>query len=312
MSRLQLPKPVLDEAAEREIWRLMGKGFEPNRWRPDFDEWTQKRLWAEKHQGRMLDTLERWTGPIRGKSVLDLGTGRGGLAVALTLAGATVTAVDLRQRNLKILRLRGARYSLAVHSARCMGETLPFRNGSFDLVICKDVTEHCRSPRDLLREIARVLAPGGKAYVTFINRFAWIDPHYRIAGINFLPRFVAEAIIRFRGRVKDNIRDLQRLSDMHYFTRAAARRLTHSCNLEYHDVTEDRLRLTTDVLVRQFRRASYPIISSGIGTLEAVLAMRDKAIQRDVHEAGRPTPEPVELFSPHTSFGGRHGRFLFT
>jgi SAM-dependent methyltransferase len=41
------------------------------------------------------------------------------------------------------------------------GERLPFADGSFDLVYCKQVLEHVRHPRPLLAEVARVLAPGG-------------------------------------------------------------------------------------------------------------------------------------------------------
>ncbi len=41
------------------------------------------------------------------------------------------------------------------------GETLPFEDGSFDLVYCKQVLEHVRRPEPLVAEAARVLAPGG-------------------------------------------------------------------------------------------------------------------------------------------------------
>lgn len=41
------------------------------------------------------------------------------------------------------------------------GESLPFEDGSFDLVWCKQVLEHVRRPIGLIDEAARVLAPGG-------------------------------------------------------------------------------------------------------------------------------------------------------
>jgi len=41
------------------------------------------------------------------------------------------------------------------------GEQLPFEDASFDLVYCKQVLEHVERPHELLREVARVLRPGG-------------------------------------------------------------------------------------------------------------------------------------------------------
>ena len=41
------------------------------------------------------------------------------------------------------------------------GERLPFGDGSFDLVYCKQVLEHVRPPDQLVAEVARVLRPGG-------------------------------------------------------------------------------------------------------------------------------------------------------
>jgi SAM-dependent methyltransferase len=41
------------------------------------------------------------------------------------------------------------------------GERIPFGDGAFDVVFCKQVLEHVRDPRQVLAEVARVLAPGG-------------------------------------------------------------------------------------------------------------------------------------------------------
>ena len=46
------------------------------------------------------------------------------------------------------------------------GERLPFEDGRFDLVLCDNVVDHAESPRRIVEEIARVLAPGGLLYFT--------------------------------------------------------------------------------------------------------------------------------------------------
>ena len=45
-------------------------------------------------------------------------------------------------------------------------EALPYPDGSFDVVLCTQVLEHVADPRRAVAEIARVLAPGGAAFVS--------------------------------------------------------------------------------------------------------------------------------------------------
>jgi ubiquinone/menaquinone biosynthesis C-methylase UbiE len=45
-------------------------------------------------------------------------------------------------------------------------DDLPFSDSTFDCVICTEVLEHCSNPRAVMREVARVLQPGGRAFVT--------------------------------------------------------------------------------------------------------------------------------------------------
>jgi SAM-dependent methyltransferase len=51
-----------------------------------------------------------------------------------------------------------------VRTIAAPGEELPFEKASFDVVLCDNVVDHAESPRRILEEIARVLAPGGMLY----------------------------------------------------------------------------------------------------------------------------------------------------
>jgi SAM-dependent methyltransferase len=52
------------------------------------------------------------------------------------------------------------------------GDRLPFADGSFDRVLCTEVLEHIPDDRDTIREIMRVLRPGGTVAVSVPDRLA--------------------------------------------------------------------------------------------------------------------------------------------
>lgn len=190
------------------------------RWRSDFAPWRERRLWQERYQADRLRQIEDFCGPVAGRRVLDLGCGMGGLVVALRQAGARAVGHDPNRAYGAICALRAARYDLPLPFVTATGEALPFADGAFDIVVCLDVLEHAESLEETLAEIARVLTPGGHAIVTATNRFVFRDPHYHLRGINWLPRPLAEALIKRRGRGKETsaFGDRQALSAMHYVT----------------------------------------------------------------------------------------------
>lgn len=97
---------------------------------------------------------------LHGRLVLDVGAGTGVATEALLAAGASPIAVD-RSAGMVAWR-REDRPPSAVADARM----LPFRDGGFDGAVAAFVLNHLTDPDAGLREIARVVRPGGVVLAT--------------------------------------------------------------------------------------------------------------------------------------------------
>lgn len=205
---------------DERLENLIDPWLEHMRWRPDFKQWRNNRLWQETKQKRTLQTLELFLGHnLANLRILDLGCGMGGLSVAMAREDADVQPYDYNVAYCEITRLRGNRYDLKLEPINGGGERLPFPNSHFDTIVCMDVLEHVQRPEDLLAEASRCLKKGGLLYITAINRFAFNDPHYHVPLVNWLPRRLATPFLKLLGRDKDNSRfnDRQTLEEMHYY-----------------------------------------------------------------------------------------------
>lgn len=102
---------------------------------------------------------------------LDVGCG-GGATVALV--GETIPAfgVDLSVEALDHATSRGLRGLVRAEGAR-----LPFQDDCYGLALALDVIEHHPQPEEMLREMFRVLRPGGVAVVT-VPAFEWMWSHH--------------------------------------------------------------------------------------------------------------------------------------
>jgi ubiquinone/menaquinone biosynthesis C-methylase UbiE len=70
---------------------------------------------------------------------------------------------------LETLEHNAAELGLSVETAACDASQLPFEDDSFDKVLCEDVLEHVDDEAGTLREIGRVLRPGGLLVLETIN-----------------------------------------------------------------------------------------------------------------------------------------------
>lgn len=138
-------------------------------------------------QERRLALIERYV-PLTGKRVLDLGCGVGEYVRAFARHGARPIGSDIAPARLVEARQRvsatgteGVRGFLAA-----AGESLPFRDASMDVIVLNEVIEHVADDRATLREIARVLAPGGTCILYAPNRLYPFETH----GIYWRGRYI--------------------------------------------------------------------------------------------------------------------------
>jgi 2-polyprenyl-6-hydroxyphenyl methylase/3-demethylubiquinone-9 3-methyltransferase len=108
-----------------------------------------------------LEAIFRTLGSVAGLRILDLGCGKGRFTRRLHEAGAEVVGVDPARGMLQ----RGARLDRVQATAR----QLPFPTDSFDAVLAVEVFQHAQSLDEALREIARVLRPGGMVVIVDRN-----------------------------------------------------------------------------------------------------------------------------------------------
>jgi SAM-dependent methyltransferase len=131
------------------------------------------RHWWFRGRRRLLVNLLRGVaGPnSRPLSILDYGCGTGGNTSAYRSFG-TVVGIEPDSTAVRLANRRGGgRY------CRTSGTELPFRDGSFDVVMASDVLEHIERDGKAVSEIARVLRPSGSVILS-VPAHGWLfSPH---------------------------------------------------------------------------------------------------------------------------------------
>jgi len=122
-----------------------------------------------------------------GKTVLDVGCAGGFMSEALDARGAAVTGIDPAEDAIAAAQAHAQQGSRDIRYDVGVGEALPYADESFDAVVCVDVLEHVADLEQVIREIARVLKPGGLFLFDTINR----NPIARLATIT-----IAEDLLR--------------------------------------------------------------------------------------------------------------------
>jgi SAM-dependent methyltransferase len=176
---------------------------------PEWRELVAVRLADEEYEGRRLARLEEALGrSIRGERLLNVGCGTGGFNLVAERGGAQAWGVDAAV-DVATIASRRVRHDRIMAAA---AEALPFADGSFDVVYCYSTLEHVHDASRAVREMLRVLRPGGALYVHTPNRWAWFETHYKLFWLPGMPLPLARAYLRARGRPTEFLESLSLLT----------------------------------------------------------------------------------------------------
>jgi SAM-dependent methyltransferase len=156
--------------------------------------------------GKILDRLAQ---EPSGDWALDVGCGAAFVARHLRQMGWKTVALDLADH----------RSTSGFDFVFGQAEALPFPHNAFSLVVSSHVIEHVFDPAAHLREVCRVLVPGGLAYIATPNRLSVIEPHYKLPFLSLLPRRMANAYVQLLRRAESY--DVFALTRSHLLREAA-------------------------------------------------------------------------------------------
>jgi ubiquinone/menaquinone biosynthesis C-methylase UbiE len=107
---------------------------------------------------RMVELVE----PRSDWRALDIATAAGHTALAFAPHVSLVTATDLTPEMVALCATRAEELAFTnVETRLADAESLPFEDGSFELVTCRIAPHHFPNPAMFIAEVARVLVPGG-------------------------------------------------------------------------------------------------------------------------------------------------------
>ncbi|MFC1514700.1 class I SAM-dependent methyltransferase [Candidatus Omnitrophota bacterium] len=117
--------------------------------------------------------LEYWTkraGLAKGKRTLECGCGSAEVSRHLAKNGYDATMLDISRDGLKIAEMKFAQYGLKGTFVMGNVKKIGFADNSFDIVMSFGILEHFEDVRPVIKEMVRVLKPGGVFLADIIPR----------------------------------------------------------------------------------------------------------------------------------------------
>lgn len=149
-------------------------------------DWEQMRL--SYYDGRVIERMAEVSDADGTMTVADVGTGTGFVAAGISPLVGRVLAVDNSRAMLDVARRNLGELGLAnVELLEGDVGTLPLESDSVDAAFANMVLHHAEDPVAMLREMARVVGPGGTVAITdeVEHPFAWMREEHADVWLGF-------------------------------------------------------------------------------------------------------------------------------
>lgn len=171
MSVVHLSAPTIDPEEVAYFERLAHRW-----WDADGPFWPLHRLnafrvdYIRRHLAASFGRDPELEHPFEGLRVLDIGCGGGILSESIARLGASVTGVEITEKNVRVAQIHAHWRGLDIDYRLGTAEDLVRAGEQFDVVLNMEVIEHVEHLPEFLADCGRLVRPGGVMFIASINR----------------------------------------------------------------------------------------------------------------------------------------------
>lgn len=149
---------------------------------------------------KIFSVIDDFCPEVHSLKCLDIGCSSGIITSLLGERFSMTIGTDIDREAISYAQERHG--SFRIHFLAADAMSLPFKDNSFDVIICNHIYEHVPDAHQMADEIFRVLKGDGFCYFSAGNRYMIIEGHYSLPFLSWLPKPIAHIYLRLTGKAK--------------------------------------------------------------------------------------------------------------